>query len=73
MKLWQLRSITPVPDTAIGFIVRAETELSARRYASEDARAEVGFAWLDDKLTACEELTPAEGEAGVVIADLNAK
>jgi hypothetical protein len=72
MKLWQLRSITPVPDTAIGFIVRAETELSARRYASEDARAEVGFAWLDDKLTACEELTP-EGEPGVVMADFNAK
>ena len=72
MKLWQLRSVAPAPDTAIGFIVRAETELSARRYASEDPRAEVGFAWLDDELTACEELTP-EGEPGVVTADFNAK
>ena len=72
MKLWQLRSITQAPDAAIGFIVRAETELSARRYASEDPLAEDGFAWLDDKLTACEELTP-EGEAGVVMADFNAK
>ena len=46
--------------------------MSARRYASEDRRAEDGFAWLDDKLTACEELTP-DGEAGVVIADFNAE
>lgn len=67
MKLWELRQIgTPAPDTVAAFIVRADTQLSAHRFASEKPGSEGGFVWLDDKLTTCAELTP-EGDAGIVM------
>ena len=71
MKLWELRPAgTPAPDTVIGFVVRAETETAARMLAREEAGAEGGFVWLDDKLSTCVELL-AEGDAGVIVADFD--
>lgn len=74
MKLWQLalRDISgPPSDRCIAFHVRADTELSARRFASEEPGNEGGFTWLDPALSTCEELT-ADGDAGVLMADFEA-
>lgn len=71
MKLFHLAALSPLPDTVIGFVVRADTELSARRFASEECGAEGGFVWLDPALSTCVELT-ADGDAGVVMADYDA-
>ena len=86
MKLWLLRPIEglknspwePWYDKAFGFVVRAETEAEARRYADEDGGEETEryqqvqrHPWLDAALSTCVELLP-EGESGVVIQDFYA-
>lgn len=74
MKLWILKVATawdPWYDKADGFVVRAETEESARKWASNNHGDEGAEAWLDDGLTICEELT-AEGDPGVILRDFNA-
>lgn len=75
MKLWLLRPISdehsvwvPWYDKTFGFVVRAEDEDSARKYAAEEAGYEGGDVWLDPNFTTCEELTP-EGDPGIVIED----
>jgi len=83
MKLWILRPINedqgpwvPWYDKAFGFVVRAETEDQARRFAHEmgadENREEKGVnPWMDDSLSTCEELD-ADGSEGVVMSDFRA-
>lgn len=81
MKLWLLKPIgeetgpwSPWYDKAFGFVVRAETEEDARRFAQDQGGDEVrrnGSAWTDPKLSTCVPLTP-KGEAGVVLRDFHA-
>lgn len=89
MKLWILRPIddmvnrpgTEHPiwswDCAYGFVVRAESEITARQAIVEarnkdDWRVMAGdereAVWLDPKLTSCVELT-TEGEPGILMRD----
>jgi len=55
-------------DCAYGFVVRAMTEDDARKHAMREAGDEGDDAWLDDKLTSCQELS-ADGEPGIVLKD----
>ena len=93
MKLWILRSVENLPkgddpwepwyDKAFGFVVRAETEEEARKFAHEEAgdenrgtflggkTADTNSPWLEAKYSTCVEL-PTEGEAGVVLQDFHA-
>jgi hypothetical protein len=73
MYLWELRSIgTPMPDTVLGFIVRAETAAAARKLAREKAGDEGGYIWLNGEQSTCVELLP-DGDPCVVMADFNAE
>jgi hypothetical protein len=84
MKLWILRPVENLPkgddpwepwyDKAFGFVVRAETEEKARKFAHEDGgyeTADTNSPWLEAKYSTCDEL-PTEGEAGVVLQDFHA-
>lgn len=75
MKLWLLTRITddksPIYDCADGFVIRAETETAARRYATEQAGDEGKLVWAWSLKSLCVELT-AEGEPGVVLQDFHA-
>jgi hypothetical protein len=72
MKLWILEAKEGDPiwqpwyDKTFGFVVRAETEADARRFASEDCGDEGPQAWLSSEHSTCVELTP-DGEPGIVI------
>ena len=90
MKLWILRPRgglnkddnpwEPWFDKAFGFVVRAPTEVDARRLASMRAGNEcqrvidcyAGFApvpaWTDPKYSTCAELLP-DGEAEIIMRD----
>jgi len=91
MKLWLLRPKSnnlpedeyhnpwfPWYDKCFGFVVRAETELEARKIAQENAGDEKNNyrgsnvfgkkAWLDKTLSSCEELRE-NGEKGMIIKD----
>jgi len=78
MKLWLLKYINGLPidddpwepwyDKNFGFVIRAETEHSARKIASGEHGAEDAKAWTEDKYSTCEELTP-NGEEGSIICD----
>ena len=71
MKLYLLTTVEnwePWYDKAFGFVVRAQDETSARTLASNNAGDEGSEAWMNPKLTACNELTP-EGVPEVVIRD----
>jgi hypothetical protein len=89
MKLWLLRPIKnlddnpwyPWYDKAFGFVVRAETEESARNIANKNGGVETGpidltvyrvggDPWLDPAFSSCVELLADEGDEGVVITDL---
>ena len=71
---------TPWYNKAFGFVVRAEDESSARKFAHEDAGtenrgtflgldvAETDSPWLDPDYSTCEELSP-EGPEGIVMRD----
>lgn len=72
MKLWELYPVEdwkPWYDRAFGFVVRAETELEARKLAAGDAGNEGSDVWLNEKLTSCDELF-IEGDHEIVIRDL---
>lgn len=81
MKLWLIRprdtnggAWYPWYDRAFGFVVRAETEEQARKFADAASGDEKGCredAWLSPALSACEELT-ADGDPGIVIRDFAA-
>ena len=80
MKLWLLRPISdedtsspwnPWYDKAFGFVVRAKTETSARKLASEMSGDESSSAWHDAALSSCVELTN-DGPAEVIIRDFAA-
>lgn len=93
MKLWILRPVEDLPkgygpwepwyDKAFGFVVRAETEEEARKFAHECAgdenrgtflggkTADTNSPWLKAKYSTCVELR-TEGEAGVVLQDFHA-
>ena len=83
MKLWILRPIEPaIPiegrdpweplyETARGFVVRAETEIEARRIANTNAGVEshrVKDPWLDSAYSTCVVLS-ADGDAEMVMID----
>lgn len=81
MKLWLLKAPDDLPtgspfaryDVATGFVVRAETELAARRFAHENGGDENshGRPWMDDTVTQCREIT-ADGKVGVILRDFAA-
>jgi len=73
MKLWQLTLKDTTSNWGFSdvfvcteFIVRAETELDARNFASVQHEAEGGAAWLDATQSSCLELV-SHGDAGVVL------
>jgi len=90
MKLWILRPQENLPenenpwdpwyDKVFGFVIRAETEVDARKLAHKEAGdenrgeflnskiANTTTPWLDEKYSTCVELT-AEGESDVIIRD----
>ncbi len=83
LKLWFLTAICPDVnsdpggpwgsghDCAHGFVVRAQTQYSARAIAAGKPGDEGHEAWLDETLTRCEELTP-QGESEIVLRDFHA-
>lgn len=59
------------PGMALGFVVRATTEVEARQMASAAGGDETGIGrdpWFDVEMSTCVELV-AEGPPGVVIVD----
>lgn len=78
MRLWILRPVDasakggpwdPWYDCTFSMVVRAATDVDARRVASDQTEGdEGGAAWLDATLSACEEL-PLDGPEGLIIAD----
>ena len=56
-------------DCAYGFVVRAETEEEARLLASEQCGDEGPDSWTDVKLSTCDIVSGAEGDAEVVMQD----
>ena len=81
MKLWLIRPRDPTSgawdpwyDRAFGFVVRAETEEQARKFADAaagDEKRSREDAWLSPDLSTCEELT-ADGDPGIVVRDFAA-
>ena len=87
MKVWILRPLKglsddddpwePWYDKAFGFVVRAETEEEARKFADKKAGDEnfsesphTSNPWLDPKFTTCTYLSN-DGEPGVVMRDFS--
>jgi hypothetical protein len=71
MQLWLLQPVEiwePWYDKAFGFVVRAESEDEARRFASAKEGDEGKDVWLDPTLTTCEPLV-AGGEPGIILRD----
>jgi hypothetical protein len=73
MKLWDVGVIDggKAPwgyDCSYAFIIRAETEEEARRFAAQQKGDEGEAVWLNPALTSCSELT-ADGEPGVILRD----
>ena len=90
MKIFELRPVEnlknndnpwePWYDKSFGFIVRAETEAEARKYADENAgdenrgeflstkTANTTSPWIDEKYSTCVELS-GNGEAGMIMQD----
>ena len=58
-------------NKAFGFVVRAETEKSAREFARRQCGDEGMDVWVNNTQTSCQEIT-ADGEAGVILRDFNA-
>lgn len=91
MTLWLLRPVEglldadnpwkPWYDKSFGFVVRAETETSARTFADEKAGdenrgsflgkqiAKTSNPWLDPRYSTCIPLTPDHGPTGVIMQD----
>jgi len=73
MKLWLLdltdagNAESPNWDVAVGFIIRAEDEVTARAIASKNHMDEGAAFWLNPRLTTCVELS-ADGPSGVVLS-----
>jgi hypothetical protein len=77
VKLWIVRPVdetaapwTPWFDRTFGFVVRAESEASARALAAEQATDEGPAAWLSDDSSVCVELQ-ADGYPAVIMQDAN--
>ena len=71
MKLYLLEPIKewePWYDKCFGYVMRAETELDARRLAHYNHGDEGRDVWLDDTVTKCTELTQ-DGEQEIIISD----
>ena len=90
MKIFELRPVEnlknndnpwePWFDKSFGFIVKAETEAEARKYAGENAGGEnrgeflstktanTTNPWIDEKYSTCVELN-GDGEAGMIMQD----
>lgn len=84
MKLWLLKPCEGLPsnynpwepwyDKAFGFVVRADTEATARQIAdnnSGDEGTPYVSPWLDANYSTCVELLP-DGEAGLILQDYHA-
>lgn len=80
MKLWILERKLDLPhddnpwrfpyDKNHGFVIRAETEDSARKIANSRS-ADEGDVWANDKYSTCIELI-SSGEEGIILIDFNA-
>jgi hypothetical protein len=69
MRLWLLQRLLGTRSgEAGGFVVRAESEVYARRHASQSAGKEGPALWLEPAMASCEELTAA-GITGVVLQE----
>ena len=66
MDLWNLKNLDSGLDIVAEFVVRAESEDDARRFASEQAGDEGPGQWLDPALSSCEKVVK-KGKAGVVV------
>lgn len=55
-------------EAYLGFIIRANTESHAREIVSNLDTNIRPIAWLDEKYSVCEIITP-DGDAGVIMAD----
>ena len=67
--LWLLKPIKgwkPWYDKAFGFVVRAQTEQEARKFASSECGDEGPDVWLQPGVTTCVKLTD-EGGTGVIL------
>jgi hypothetical protein len=72
MKLWILEERYDDGnswDCAVGFVVGAENEADARKFASGQHGDEGSKYWLDPKMTSCKVLEPTEG---VILRDFRA-
>ena len=85
MRLWLLKPVDglsddespwePWFDKAFGFVVRADSEESARKYANgvageENHECKGITPWLDNGYSTCQELTD-EGKEGVILQDFH--
>lgn len=69
MLLWVLRDPNAHGlDVMLGYVVRAESALSARRMAADADKFDRGGHWLDPDLTTCEALT-GYGDAEVILSE----
>jgi len=73
LSLWLLLRVdkSVLYDTADGFVVRAGSELSARRIAALDCGDEQAETWLNIRTSTCTELS-ADGEEGIILRDFRA-
>ena len=79
MKLWILSGRQyleedpwqPWYNTAFSMVIRAETELAARKVATKHCGDEGKQAWLNPELSTCEVLD-CEGETEMIIQDYRA-
>lgn len=84
MRLWHIFARGDLPehdnpwnpwfDTAVGFVVRAETEQRARELANEMAGDECrrqDDAWTNSRYSHCHQL-PVDGAEGVILRDFDA-
>jgi len=80
MKLWILSPFEGLPessnpwvpwyDKCFGLVIRAETEEEARNIANDKQGYDLNGAWLDTKLSKCEELLE-DGDEGIIICDVH--
>jgi hypothetical protein len=67
MKLWLIEQSAQVDwDEAVGFVIRAESEVEARKMASKEAGDEGAVTWLDIAHSNCVELN-SKGEGAIIL------
>jgi hypothetical protein len=70
MKLWLIETIQDCGyDVANAFVVRAETEKEARKFASKGRGDEGEKHWLDESKSTCVQLSAGKGPLGIILRD----